>query len=100
MINSIRKLILALLAQLPLLSAFDKWKEQAQQYPVAAVLICLAYELTVFALAFGKEVWLKLKPEAVQYIVDWIRASLRGFAPGLLRRYEFHVINEHGIFNV
>lgn len=98
--DALRKLLLTLLAQIPLLSAIDKWREQIAQHPVAAICIILLYELGVFTIAFGKEVWLRLKPDAAQYVADKISSFFGSFSVGFPGRYKRYVVNEHGIFNV
>lgn len=83
----VRDVLLALLAQLPLLSALDKWREQVRQRPVLALLLALTYEFLVLTVTIGKDVWKKLQPAVVEYVVDKIQNYLSGFAPAFLRNY-------------
>src|SRR5262245_46969915 len=100
MLESARRLALALLAQLPLLSALDQWRDEAKESVVATILTCLAYEIIVLIFAFGNEIWLRLKPDVIEYIVNKIKFSVARTSPGFSRRYRRYVITEHSIFNV
>jgi hypothetical protein len=57
MVNAILRLLLALIAQLPVATALTLWWDQVQQHPIGAAVIALFYEIFLFVLAFGKKVW-------------------------------------------
>ncbi|HYN86548.1 MAG TPA: NACHT domain-containing protein [Pyrinomonadaceae bacterium] len=76
------------------------WWEQARRRPVVAGLALVLYEVALFAVAFGKDVWQELRKDAVRAAADRVRGAARGFAPGFRRRYKKQVVEEHGVFNV
>lgn len=98
--DAFRKFLLTLLAQLPLISAYGKWQEQAKQRPIITIFMVVLYELAVFAITFGKEVWNRLKPDAAQYVADKIRTRFQSLSFSFPQRYKQYVINEHNLFNV
>lgn len=100
MTDALKKLVLALAAQIPLLGGLALWWNQAQQHPLGAALIAVAYEVLAFALAFSKKVWAKLEDKAVERTADWVLGTVSSFAPGFPRRYRRQIAGEHGIFNV
>ncbi|MFN0112319.1 MAG: NACHT domain-containing protein [Blastocatellia bacterium] len=99
--ESLRKLLLALAAQLPLLGGlWLKWSH-VQQRPLVAAAIGVVYEGAVAAAAFFKDVWKEeLRKDTVKATADWIRAALRNFKPGFRRAYYKQIIREYGVFNV
>ncbi|MEK6405674.1 MAG: hypothetical protein AABN34_01785 [Acidobacteriota bacterium] len=98
--EALRKLLIGLASQVPLLGSIYVYWEQVQQRPLVAGLIGILYEALVFAFGFGKKVWIRLEPEAVEYAASAVRSGIGGFAPGYLRRYRRQVVIDHGIFNV
>ncbi len=73
MSNLIKALILALL-QLPMFGGAYVLLKQLNQDPVFVAAMAVAYEVVLFAVAFGKKVWATLEPDAVQAVADWIKA--------------------------
>lgn len=98
--EALRKLFIGLASQAPLLGSFYVYWVQVRQKPLAAGLIAVLYEALLFALGFGKKVWGKLEPEAVEYAASAVRSGIAGFAPGYLRRYRRQMVIDHGVFNV
>lgn len=100
MSDALKKLILALVALLPVGGLWQLW-EQAKARPVVAALLTVLYEAAVLAVAFGKKVWKdELEKDAVKATADWVKGAARGFAPGFRRSYKKAVLDEHGGFNV
>lgn len=100
MADALKKLALALVALLPA-GGLWQWWEQARARPAAAALLTVLYEAAVLLVAFGRKVWKdELERDAVKASADWVRGTLRGFAPGFRRRYKRVVLDEHGGFNV
>ncbi|MGH9935996.1 MAG: NACHT domain-containing protein, partial [Blastocatellia bacterium] len=100
MSDALRKLILALAAQIPLAGVLHlKW-DQVQQRPLLAATLGLLYELAVVVAAFWKKVWAELEQDAIEATADWARAAARNFKPGFRRRYNKEIIHEYGVFNV
>ncbi len=100
MSDALKKLVVALVALLPAGGWWQLW-EQAKEHPVTAALLTVLYEATLLVVAFGKDVWQEeLKKDAIKTTADWVRGTVRGFAPGFRRRYKKQVVEEHGVFNV
>src|SRR5262245_42054818 len=99
MSDALRKLFFAL-TQLPLFAGLAVRWDQVQPRPVVAALICVGYEILIFAVAFGKKVWAQLEPDIVKIAASWVKAFVSSLKPGFHRRYNQQIINEHGIFNV
>lgn len=98
--EALRKLFLALAAQIPLVGGlYFKWN-QVLQRPVLAATLGVLYELAVVMAAFSKKVWAELERDAIKATADWVRAAVRNFKPGFRRRYNKEIIHEYGIFNV
>ncbi len=101
MANLAKAIVITLAAQVPLVAVMVAFWRQAQQQPIVAALLALLYEVIVFAGAFLKKVWEKeLEPEAIKATGEWIKAAVRGFAPGFTRRYNQQVMYDYRIFNV
>ena len=93
-----------MIGQVPLLgAAYASWLP-IQQNPVVALLLAVLYEIVFALFAFGRsfvgKVWAQLEPDMVKASVDWVRAMVRGFAPGFRKRYNQQVIYDHRVFNV
>lgn len=98
--EALRKLFIGLASQAPLLGSLYVYWEHVRQKPLAAGLMAVLYEALVVAVGFGKKVWGKLEPEAVEYTASAVRSGIAGFAPGYLRRYRRQMVIDHGVFNV
>lgn len=98
--DALKRLLLVILALLPA-GGWLHWWEQAKARPVVAALLTVLYEAAVLLVGFGQKVWKdELEKDAVKATADWVRGTVRGFAPGFRRRYKRVVLDEHGGFNV
>lgn len=97
--DALKKLALAFFMLLP--AGLLGWWEQVRERPVVVALLTVVYEAAVLLVAFGRKVWKdELERDAVKATADWVRGTVRGFAPGFRRRYKRVVLDEHGGFNV
>lgn len=86
--EALRKLLIGLASQVPLVGTLYSYWEQAQENPLIAGVLGILYEALVFGFGFGKKVWGQLEPEAVKYAASAVRSGVAGFAPGYMRRYK------------
>lgn len=99
--EAIRKLFLALIAQLPVGVGLWAKPDFVQQRPLLSASIGVGYEVAVFGGAFLKKVWEdELKKDAVKATADWTRNLVKNSKPGFRRDYFKQVIREYGMFNV
>lgn len=95
-----RKLILAILTQIPLAAGILTWRKYVVVHYVLTAVLGIIYEFSVLLIGFGKKVWAKIEDKLVQSTADWIVNAANRLAPNFRRRYYRLVVREHGTFTV
>lgn len=101
--SALKTLVLTLVAmasQVPLIAGVFTWQLHARQHTGLTLVVIVLYEMVVLALAFGKKIWSRLEPEAVEGAANWIKIFVVTLLSGFRRRYKRQIINDHGVFNV
>ncbi|MCP4009377.1 MAG: DUF1566 domain-containing protein [Proteobacteria bacterium] len=97
--HSIRRVLLALAAQIPVVGVAYNWWAEALAHPLAAALLALAYEGGVLVWSIlGKDVWETLKPDMVKATADWVKVAALNGVSGFRKRYKKHILFEHRVF--
>jgi len=96
----LQRILISLIAQAPLLGAWWLWWQQGGRVTIPAVGVSLVYELMILAATFFKDVWNLLKPDAVQFTADWVKAYIATGVSQYQRRYLQYITQSYGIFNV
>ncbi len=97
----LQRLLLALAAQIPVVSVAVVWWTEVLKNPIIAVIIAVMYEGVV--LAWGilvKDIWGVLKPGVVNASADWVKVMVLNAFSRFRRHYNRQIIYEHRVFNV
>ncbi len=95
-----KKIIVALLAQIPLVGAEVALIKNLAKNVWWALILFIGYEIVLIILTFSSDVWKELKPEAINKTAEWVKTAFLNCFSAFRRRYNKQVLYDHRVFNV